>query len=232
MKRGLIFSFWVPKSMEPLGYYYLNLIDSLFEKDDVYIGVNCGTSEDLITRIKTYYPNFIIVPENLCINSDASGYQMALSILNKDYDYVVFGHTKGSSYHSMEHSLKYRNYNEIFFWGKLDTMVSLLEFNPNVGIVGTDYIFDHSGSPNYNNINNICEFPIKNPLSGFYANTFYLIRGTIVKFLLKNVDISFFSKNLETMGFNRYFFESHFPKISSMVGYRPSIIKEDKLQIL
>ena len=74
------------------------------------------------------------------------------------------------------------------------SMISLLESNPTVGIVGTDYIFDHSGSPNYSNINSICDFPVKNPLSGFYANTFYMIRGTIVKFLLKNVNINFFNK--------------------------------------
>jgi hypothetical protein len=218
--------------MDILGDYYLNLIDGIFKKDDIYIGINCGTSENLINKIRINYPNFIIVPENLCINSDASGYQMALSILNKKYDYVVFGHTKGSSYHTIEYSLKYRIYNETFFWGQIDNMIDLLNVNPNVGIVGVDYIFDHEGSPDYINLNEICNFPIKTPFSGFYPNTFYMIKGAVIEFLLKNMNRDFFNKNLETMGFNRYFFESYFPKISSMVGYRPSVIKNNEIQIL
>lgn len=232
MGKCLVFAFWVPPNMELLGDYYLNLVNNYFEKNDIYIGINCGTSENLINRIKNDYPNYIIVPKDICINSDASAYQMALSLLKKKYDYVVFGHTKGTSYGNMSVSLNYRDYNEKFFWTKLDKMVSELSSNLNVGIVGTDYIFDNQNSPNYDNINTICNFPFKKPCSGFYANTFYMMKGDIIEFLLKNINNDFFNKNLQDMGFNRYFFESHFPKISSMMGYKPSIIKDDKINIL
>lgn len=234
MSKCLIFAFWVPHNMEKLGDYYLDLIDKNFNSDDVYIGINCGTDKKLIDKIKTKYINNIEVPYEICMDSDASGYQMGLSLLNKKYDYVVFGHTKGASYGDFNLSENYRIHNEKSFWCKLDYICEKLNENKEIGINGTDYIFDHLGSPNYNNINKIYDFPIKKPNSGFYANTFYVIKGDIINSLLNGINKDFFLKNLSDIdsGFNRYFFESHFPKICSMFGYKSSIIVDDKIKII
>lgn len=234
MNKCLIFAFWVPHNMEKLADYYFNLIEKHFNNEDVYIGINCGTEKKLINEIKIKYPNSIEVPDKICIGSDASAYQMGLSLLNKKYDYVVFGHTKGASYGNLNISESYRDYNEKYFWNKLDYMCEKLNQNKEIGMIGTDYIFDHSGSPNYDNMNKICNFPIKKPYSGFYANTFYVIKGEIINSLLAGINKEFFLKNLSEIdsGFNRYFFESHFPKICGMFGYKPSIIFDDEIKIV
>jgi hypothetical protein len=232
MKKCLIFAFWVPQGMEPLGEYYIELIEKHFNSKDVYIGINCGTSQKLIDLIKTKFKNNIEVPKDKCMDSDASGYQFALSILDKKYDYVVFGHSKGASYNNIDASFSYRNYNELFFWDKINFMISHLEKDLTIGVIGIDYIYDHGGSPDYSILNTINDFPLKQYYSGFYANTFYLMRGNIIDFLVENKNINFFNKKLIDIGFNRYFFESHFPKISSMFGYKPAIIKNNKIKIV
>lgn len=214
---------WIPQNSVNLGYYYLDLIEKNFNSDDVFIGINRGTDINFIEVVKNKFKNVKEVEPELHINSDASGYQAALSILNKDYDFLVFGHTKGASYDSLNRSEFYRNLNKKVFWDNTDNLIGELKNNKKYGIIGYAYMSDGigPGMPDFSGIlRNFCDLKYE-PILGFYANSFYIIKGEVISFFLKNQN-NFFKKNL----IDRYFFESFFPKIPSMMGYDMISVKE------
>ena len=99
---AILFATFVP-TVESLSVAkkYLEIIKNNFSDCDIYIGINYGTIPEwkiLLDEYSSYITlKYAFVSKELNIDSDASAYQLALSLLHdskKSYRLIWFIHTK------------------------------------------------------------------------------------------------------------------------------------------
>jgi hypothetical protein len=74
----------------------------------------------------------------------------------------------------------------------------------------------------YFDLSPYCEFDAK-PLRTQYLIAIYAIKDEIVRRFVDNCSADIFEKNIYDLGYDMYFFETHFPQIISRFGYLPYI---------
>lgn len=229
MKKAFILSSYIPTDdIIWVGKEYLDMLVKNFQDYDIYIGVNPSTPE-WVKTIEEYSKKinitYGITKDNLVIDSDASAFQTALSLVkqkNIKYELVWFGHTKGVT--SNKHDFRHVIYK--IFLDKKNIIEDLFEQNKDLGLF-SPYMYKIKGKKWDNYINN----NLRCILKGDYENntnkscyyTHYVLRGEPLYRFLNEVDEAFFNSNLLTLGveqkFDRYFFERDFPMIIEKYGY-------------
>jgi hypothetical protein len=157
---------------------------------------------------------------------DTTGFLTALegySESDECFDLVWFGHTKGGGttqfalYNSVLWSLQRR------FWARRDETENIVA-DPRVGIFAP----------------RLCPLPVGiwgdelaavqrvfrdayAPIGLHAKETFYVLRGAIVRRFCQTVGRGFFLSDPGSYGANRWFFEIGFPNIASMQGYEPYV---------
>jgi hypothetical protein len=223
MKNCVIFASYIPdKSNLYVGLQFLNYFKDNFKDYDIFVGVNPSCNEwiELLEQFKSELNiTYKKVDNNLVVDSDASAYQAALSLLknnDKQYNTVWFVHTKGvtSNCHNFRDAMFdvfLSKKNEIEYMFNNDN--TLGGYYPFTGTCSSDtYISDYADK-----ILKIKTTKI-GPMVAQYS--FYVIKGEIIKLFMENHIDGFFEKNLvRDMGHDRYFFESIFPILPLKFNY-------------
>jgi hypothetical protein len=228
---------------------WIDALNTHFSDCDVYIGINPGTCKSVQEKLILLKPNFKyiagFVKDELYAESDASAYQKALQTvkgMNNDlkfsqamgfknhYDRYWFIHTKGGVNERQERFEYYLNE----FVSKRKEIDTFLDSNPHIGSYGhygvgqsADGVtqwktlnhleFDHGNIPIVQNI----PFDRLNSthINWSYVETFFVLKGDAVNWLLEKADDSFFNTKIK----NRWYFEVVFPWLSSRFGLYPYV---------
>lgn len=221
-KNAVVFSTWLPPQVVYRGGLYLSYINEYFKDCDVYIGINHNSDLSWVDMIEYNMPmdnvNISMVDPELAVNSDASGFQTALELLQKSgkkYENVYFMHTKGTSYpFDFQWYVSCRDYFMQFAEKRKECDASLMDST----VGGWSHIarkFDMKNSNYYTLMKSFINSEIsKEPKDTMWLITHYAIKGEIVDWFLKNVKPEFFTTKFE----DRYFFEVCFPLIVDAYG--------------
>ena len=225
-KDAIIFSSFIPDSRAlEVGRSFLEVFEKYFSDCDIYIGINNGSLdewEDLIIKssLNIYYEK---VQKNLTVDSDASGFQVALELLKTKglkYRLVWFGHTKGATENTPERD-QLRKYFINDFFARRKNITSNFIRHKKLGAFGLDISVLPSSEHGRldKDLEKIVQLPFK-ASNIFYLHTFYVLRGSIVYKFLKKCKSDFFHKNIVTeLGYDRWFFERNFACIAEKQGY-------------
>lgn len=212
--------------------HVLEELVNAFEKDfldsDFYIGINPGSLlsvEDILTNSRLSIVAIKRVDPILYTESDASAYQLALSLLKDPesmYESCWFVHTKGGV---NSHSDYLRRWYIDNFLGNKKAVERLLYENPGIGSYGMLGVEYDTGKIYLEKDTEIALFEnILSPqlpyphINFFYIHTLYVIKAEIVRKFLKTVSQEWFTSKLD-----RYYFEGIFPFTVSRFGYYPYI---------
>ena len=220
MKSLILFSAWAngldANSDADWLKWYRAVLEESFAKDDKIIIVN-HPEANIINSWFSGIENTIEVAninQDLVVNSDASGFQLALSRavdLIPAYDVVLFIHTKGISYH---YSLfeKWRNQMSSAFFDR-----QTLEMH-----VGKEtdalYLARGHAEPEIwrirqaSNMAAALKLP-QRPFSLYATNTIYGVSSASLSGVLCRLPPAFLNQNLLQQGFDRYLFETLFPTL-------------------
>jgi hypothetical protein len=157
------------------------------------------------------------------INSDASGFMECLKALGSNFendDLIWFAHTKGFSHDINRINLFFEYYNDKWF-RFYDVISERFINNNNLGLLCERVAISNYGEHIINSYKLKELLHLRYPPLGFYAlNTFYVMRGSVVKFLFNNESILFKYPNIvDCLGFNRWFFEANVPEVAWMSGF-------------
>lgn len=141
---AIVFAMWLPELGDKLmafrGWFQL-LIDAHFQDCDIFIGLNPSayTSEAVAVfeQYRNVFPHmeYAIVGADQVVQSDVSGYQKALELMQKSkkrYRLVWFLHTKGMS-HAAKLSLRFIHQFGLPFVQNRDRVSKQLLSNPKIG---------------------------------------------------------------------------------------------------
>jgi hypothetical protein len=221
-KNAVVFSSWLPPQVVYRGGLYLSYIKEFFKDCDIYIGVNHNSDLSWVDMIELNMNmenvNITLVDPELSVNSDVSGFQVALDAMRnsgKQYDTVYFMHSKGTSY-PFDHQwyISCRDYFMQFAEKRVECDSELQK--DDVG--GWAHIarkFNMNESDYYKLMKSFIELDISNSAQdNMWLITHYAIKGEIVDWFFKNCTPEFFTTKLE----DRYFFEVCFPLIIDAYG--------------
>lgn len=214
---------------------FLECFRKNFSDCDFYIGVNFGSIEEVEGIIKEYDLKANVIRlhnSNLYCGSDASAYQIALSLLqssNKCYDVCWFAHTKGAvNNRFFEREMYLSN-----LFGKRSLVENLFESKEFFGSYALRGVSRGAAGHDWSVFNNdhhieICSnvaFDVFNytHVNWSYIETMYTIRGNVVQAFLRNVSDLFFSTKIQ----EPCYFEITFPWTVSRMGYFP-YVKENR----
>lgn len=230
-KKAIIMATFVPSKYHIwVGVDIFNKIFEHFRDYDLYIGDNNSCVEwiEILEAYKNVFNlKYSITPQDKIIDSDASAFQTALALYkeeSRNHDLVWFIHTKGVT--SDSHAFRKELFN-VFFKQK-EEIETIMDNHIQLGLF-SPYMYQIKGHDNYieNNLRCILKGDkfkdnINTNWSCFYA--WYVMKGSILKEFLIDVDESFFQENLLTLGleqkFDRYFFERDFPAIIEKYGFK------------
>lgn len=226
-KDCVAFSSYVPnvQSVEK-ATFFLDCFVENFSDCDIYVGVNYPWCSEWVETLEAYKEklNLFIdfVDINKVIDSDAAGYQNALNILKHQgskYRTVLFAHTKGVT-HSGEPAKLQRDMEglkSVFFTKEVRQRVdSIFMENPKIGLF-SDYC-TKSTDQTIESLDKLFNFYFSGNKIMILASIYY-IRGSLVHQFIHNCDKKFFTENLLSLGYDRYFFERDFPTIVTRFGY-------------
>jgi len=222
----LFFSSWIPITSIELGKYYLDIIDTFFNNENIYHGCNYGCCVNWHDILRQKYKNVFIDTNKDSINSDVPGFMQCLRNYKfGENDYIWFAHTKGASYSNLDMSKNFRNYLEMNFWNKQKDVENIFNNNEHIGTIATDYII-HSNKNIQNELNKWASFSYSCMDGFFIPNTFYIMRSDIVNKFLNECTEYFLSGNFNNPD-NRYIFEAYFCAISERYGYIPYFLNNN-----
>lgn len=230
MRLLILFSMWSPdrsaNSQSWLDYYTARLSSS-FPNDDKFV-VRNGNIETVAEDIISSIPKVIgtsDVPENMTIASDASGYQHALKACEgiiENYDAVCFFHTKGLSY-PFDHMGHVRDEidRSAFDRGRL---VEALGGRDKV-LVAIKGFLSPSVIANRQFQQLAARSGINHPVIHYAAAwTFYATSSAVVADMMRALPDEIKNNNLNSVGFDRFFFEAMVPSLLTALGATPTFL--------
>lgn len=234
MRKLLIFSGWISSNSvdkEAWSQKYGQLLASEFNDIDKVITFNRGCDQSLKSVLNSASNVMAMedVPEALDIGSDAAGYQFGLSIA-KDfidrYDTIIFAHSKGASHSFSEYSQIIDDFrSRLFCPGKLEAMA---ESSP-----ASLYVTDAFMTPNSKSIRDLstlCQWSdVASLISICVTSSIFAVSATTLGCCISKLPDNFLSSNLETMGFDRWFFENAFPSL--LLAHCGNIVFTDPNQL-
>ena len=234
--KAIVFATYISKVEDLwIGEKFLKLFNDYYSDYTIFIGNNSPCDEwiNLLNKstdnLNIYYKN---TDKNLEIDSDASAFETALSIVKKykdSYDFFIFMHTKSVTsgcYDFLDEVtnnflIKKDYIEEQFLDGSIGSVF------PYLGISDKEWI---------NNCLNTILPETEHSNTGLTSlYTFYAIKGVIIKWFLDNVDSYFFELKItdyifmykgHAQNFDRYFFERDFPMIYEKLGYKNKYLKK------
>jgi len=210
-----------------VGRECLRLIERYHADSRVFVGLQPGFDPQFEAALREapFEVEIGRVEERLAVDSDLSGYVTALDLLRRSrerYDVVWFVHTKGASRETFEEYDFIREILEREVWARREDAERVFRENEEVGVIGNHMSlaqFDHQVSDAHR-LRQMCDLsPSFVPFTVFQTHPIF--RGEVVHRFLERCDESFFTKNLLELHFDRFFFESTFPSICTMLGYEP-----------
>jgi 8-demethyl-8-alpha-L-rhamnosyltetracenomycin-C 2'-O-methyltransferase len=227
--HAVIFSSFVPGSdiAFQVGQYFLDWFKLYNKDDDIYIGVNAGSSDHWISMIEQSGLRATVVPvePHLSCSSDVSGYQAALSALKcsgREYDYVWFGHTKGATHPNFDGAAAIRDRLEKTFWSQKKLIES--QCDPiGFGTFCMDFLpVADQHDDTVAHLKAIYPSAMAKPIGYVNLFSFFGMTGNALRLFFEGASPDFFTKNIVSeLGFNRYFFESGFAWVGDMAGLPP-----------
>jgi hypothetical protein len=231
-RDAVVFSSYVPTAHAlEVSKEFLGVFRERFSDCDFYVGINTGSVpewEQALNDSGLRLAGIAHVPPRLMVDSDVSGFQAALKSMRdagKEYQLVWFGHTKGAT---ADHPGVRRHLIEGFFLDR--ARIERLFDEPRVGAFGYDMSIElhNLGDIDSRMDSLVLKFPYAT-IGTFYLHTFYVIRGSIVGHFLGGCSEVFFTRNLvDDLGFDRYFFERDFARITERSGYYPTYAKRNQ----
>lgn len=218
-----LLSAYIPPYAPKRYYSYVRTLNRYFRDSDIIVGIN---PQGLTAVRPLGREQVFVAPNPLVVNSDVTGYQECLKhVLGKNYRYVYFFHTKGISHRTNE-SFQTAQHNFFNSLARKRKIVESVLADPNKGAwseygryrAKDDMVYFDSIGWYINNFThdwNRVE----------YLHTLYVIKGEVLQKFFEGVDNAFWSKNLSTLGYNRWFFEHIFPTIVERYGYSAHVDK-------
>ncbi|MGH2615623.1 MAG: hypothetical protein ACRDJC_10320 [Thermomicrobiales bacterium] len=236
-RDAVVFAWWIPDTAvaRKVGEYYLGMLRYYHPDSRIFVGVNHGSDPAMVDMLAASGLDIEIcqVPPRIAVNSDAGGFLAALDAFHQDrepFDLVWFGHTKGASRANNAYYRHIRFFLEHSFWARR-AEIECAFADPRIGLLAARY-------------NLLPPFPWPNawpgwrddlaalqriyrdrypPLGLSALDTFFILRGDIVRAFCDAVGPWFFRADPAEYGASRWFFEMAFPSIATMQGYEPFI---------
>ena len=218
MRSAVVFAAYIDDAAYfPMFDKNMEIFRSEMRECRFYVGINpCRQQDAIIARFERAGLDFQarIVPDALALQTDASAYQAALSLLRADgadCDLVWFSHTKGATS---------RTYG--------DLSAQLIELYLKSETV-RDFFMSHAQHGLYATSGTV--YPKKRGLIEKYCAmrypcllltplySCYVLRGNLVRFFLRHCVEEFFTQRLPS----GHFFEFDFPQIAFQQGYLPYV---------
>ena len=190
----------------------------------IYVGIQGNSipeAEDLLDGMKDRLSiKYKRVIPSMVINSDASAFLAGLEAYKNDgcpeNDLCYFVHSKGIT--SNNDPLRKEMYDLLFS----DLGVKAFD-DPQVGSYGpyitfTDVLIDIKKLQCMGIFNANLKYK---PMHYYYINTFFIVRGSIVKSFMETVSEKLFTTPIHLYS-DRWLFERDFSHIADMMGYLPS----------
>jgi hypothetical protein len=227
-RDAVVFAWFVPPGQEELGEYYLALLRSYHPDSKLFVGMNHGSDPVWEGRLRDSGLDAAVRWARPEIGDywDATGFLTALEAFHdsdEEFALVWFGHTKGAS--GAHHTDYHRNRVELQrnYWARRNEITGVFD-DPEIGLFARRFAPWWEG---------ICgrELPALTrvyrgdfaPLGMSAFDTFFVMRGAIVRRFCDSVTKGFFTTSPGEYGANRWFFEMAFPSVATMQGYVPFV---------
>ena len=218
MKTAVVFAAYI-NDARYFAMFEKNMELFLSEMHDskFYVGINaCKHQLEIIRYFKMHKLDFkyAITDARLTLPTDASAYQTALSLMQKDnekFDLIWFSHTKGSN--SQQYNDLVAQLIELYL--KKENVAKHFLAHPKCGLYATSGVVYPKVRPFINRYATFRYPPLL--LSPLYSC--YAIRGKLVRNFLTKCNDIFFTEKLP----NGHFFEFDFPQITFQQGYVPYV---------
>jgi hypothetical protein len=236
-RDAVVFAWWVPDTPEArkVGEYYLGLLCYHHPDSRIFLGVNHGSHPEPVAAVLASGLDVQVcpVPPEIEVTSDAGGFLAALEGFDQAdeaFDLVWFGHTKGASraddriYHHVRFQLERR------FWARRAEIEAVFA-DPRIGLFAPQFNLPPTypwPGPWRGWLDELAAlqriYRDRYPPLGLNAlDTFFVLRGKIVRAFCDAVAPWFFRTDPADYGASRWFFEMAFPSIATMQGYEPFI---------
>jgi hypothetical protein len=236
-RDAVVFAWWIPESdaAEKVAQYYLGLLAYHHPDSKIFVGINHGTAAKWpqIIRGTGLDVEVCFPPPEITVTSDAAGFLAALRQYERQdeaFDILWFGHTKGASQNTYQYYQGIRLLVDRTFWARRDAVEQAFA-DPKVGLFAARYNLYptypwEEGIPGWDHELDALQRIYREryaPLGLNAYETFFALRGAIVRRFCDVVGPDFFFTDPREYGADRWFFEMAFPSIASMQGYEPYI---------
>ena len=238
-RRDAVVCAWFSRDLDdPVGEHYLGLLRYHHAGAKVFLGMNHGTAPGWEERFRQSGLDVEIrwAPPGTGDYWDASGFLTALAEFRdaeECFDLVWFVHTKGASTASYTDYQVDRYMHERDFWARGEEIARFFR-DPKIGLFTAHY----NPTPPYpfagategwarelTSLQRVYRDRFA-PLGLCAFETFFVLRGEIVRRFCQRVAADFFQTDPGDYGLNKWFFEMAFPSIASMQGYEPYIERD------
>lgn len=223
----VLFASWVPEEALPVGAYFLEMLTRHHRDSKILVGVNHGSSPRWPAMVRESGLDVEVcdVPDSLRIDSDAAGYVAALDRLRASeeaFDLAWFIHTKGATSPLNRAYAETRWTFEKRLWGNRRRVDEIFA-DRRVGIYAPHWI-PWNTPPNRETGALAQVFPSRWKPQGLMAlATSYVMRAEIVAKFCHTAPRRFFAEGPIPFGGSRFFFESGFPSLPSLLGFEPFV---------
>jgi hypothetical protein len=237
-RDAVIFAWWVPPTVDAakVARYYLGLLAYHHPDSKLFIGINHGSDPAWLPVLQQSGLDITIAPAlpHMSVASDAGGFLAALreyERCDEEFDLVWFGHSKGASrdydyYRSMRLLIDHN------FWARRADVERAFA-DPKIGlyaarttVASTDPYDRADDDPGWVGELDALRRIYRDryaPLGLHAYETFFAMRGTVLRRFCDVVGPRFFTTDPKAYGAGRWFFEMAFPSIPSMQGFDPYI---------
>jgi hypothetical protein len=236
-RDAVIFAWWIPDTAaaEQVARYYLGLLAYHHPDSKFFIGINHGTATKWPEIIRNSGLDVeVCMPQpEITVTSDAAGFLAALRQYERsdeEFDLLWFGHTKGASQQTYDYYGGLRFLQDRTFWARRDAVERAFS-DPKIGLFAARYNLYptypwQSGAPGWAGELDALRHIYREryaPLGLNAYETFFALRGAVVRRFCDVVGSEFFRLDPREYGADRWFFEMAFPSIASIQGYEPFI---------
>jgi hypothetical protein len=236
-RDAVVLAWFVPPQTPELGEYYLELLRRYHPAAKLFIGMNHGSDPRWEEAFRTSGMDAEVrwARPELGDYWDATGFITALEGFHdrdETFGLVWFGHTKGGS-KAFAADTEVRAMLERDFWARREEIAAAFR-DPALGLFAP-------------RCNLTPPYPFPGPWNGWgeelaalqrvyrdeaqplglcALDTFFALRGAIVRRFCDAVGAPFFRTDPSAYGANKWFFEMAFPSIAAMQGYAPLIDRD------
>lgn len=227
-RDAVFFAWYVAEQSPRLGAYYLEQLQQHFADSHIFLGVNPRSDPAWEPRLLQAGLDIEFCRPRPGSGDywDASSFHAALSRFaesREDYRLIWMAHTKGGSQDAIAKYQDVLYFLDRRFWQRRETLTAAFT-DERVGVAAARFSPWSIGTsePEMAALQRVYRAGYA-PLGLHAKETFYVMRGDIVRRFCNDVLPEFFSVDLGLLGASRYFFEVAFPSIASMQGYEPFI---------